>query len=117
MKCSCSHYVLTSANKVYNNSSMVTLLPAWRAATTSSRYPRFTDSLALLEMVRLRLGVRRYRLCKMLGCSLPGAVSCAWWGGRSRPSALYMSRLLMLVILHADGKLDIQRFDGRSWGG
>ena len=93
------------------------LAPSWRGAT-ASQYATHYDAILLLETVRRRFfGVSKFRLGKMLGLPSASPNVYHWYSGRSRPSQRYVLRLIHLLIMQIDGKLDVATFDGRTYWG
>ena len=77
-----------------------------------SQYPTHTSTVALLHDVLVALQVTKWRLVNLIGADNH---AYGWWRGERRPSPLYLSRLLHLLLLRLRGELDIKEFKPTSY--
>ena len=81
--------------------------------STHSNHPNAVASQRMLKEAAYILGVRPYHLGQLLGTSSPTQIY-HWTAGRKRPCALYMTRLLQLVVLkvvHGWNFVDVRLID------
>lgn len=67
-----------------------------------------------LESIRVKLGVTINRLSKMIDNPYPNHVY-DWFRGSRGVSAFYWLRIVHLLLLQMDNKLDLATFDGRTY--
>jgi hypothetical protein len=72
------------------------------ARGSQSLYPKSIAVDRLIMKSVRTLGVTRYQLAKLLGCSNPNMIY-GWLSGTRRPSPLFLSRLNWMLLLRADG--------------
>ena len=73
----------------------------WRkhgAAFQVSPYPSLVVAAAVIALAGEAMGITPYYLGKLIGVSQPNQVY-TWLSGAKRPSALYLTRLLRLLLL------------------
>jgi hypothetical protein len=83
----------------------------------SSRYAGHGTSVKRIEEVMRFLGITKpYRLGKLVGLTDINQVYM-WTNGRHRPSQLMLDRMLALVLMKANGELDLDTFHPSYWEG
>lgn len=76
--------------------------------------PPFSGSDIILRKSLSTLGVSKKQLSRILG--VEGQVTVwKWFAGIQRPSALYLSRLIMVLIAHSEGSFDASQVYQIDW--
>ena len=70
-------------------------------------------ALTLQQVVRY-LGITKWRLGQLVGCSYASQIY-QWTGGEHRPSSLFLTRMLFLVGLQAERGLDVSAMQSINW--
>lgn len=81
-------------------------------------WPRRDQTIPLVKAVKEYLGVDKTDFYRLLG--VPPYTSTYWYqwtgkNGRVVPSSKYLARMLELVMLKIQGKLDIATFNGHTY--
>ena len=83
--------------------------PQW-----TSQYPTFAATIGILHDVLVTLGVTRYKFAQLVGNPRTQHVY-DWFRGERRPSPMYLTRIVHLLILKQTGRLDMETFNPTAY--